>query len=201
MAACGLLLASCGHKLPVSVPPDHLEGNLGYVDLQPGWRLRVVVPILRSGGYTLPMIARAEDKTVAVSTGKDFIGYETDYYAIQRGNEAGIRMEFSRAELVEGGKSSRRAKPILQVFRWPSDLQFARLVYLIRESQADHDLVLVAAADQTTLSQLTAHIMSDATAVCADTALSICRRIPKGVAVIPEQRRKISGMARWGPVF
>ena len=47
-----LLLAGCAaHRLQVAAPAAPGPIEPGYIDLEPGWRLRVVTPILESGGY------------------------------------------------------------------------------------------------------------------------------------------------------
>lgn len=196
-----LLLTGCVPRAPVQpAAPSPNFGERGYVDLKAGWRLRVVVPILRSGGYIVPMTSRVEGNTVSVSTGKDFIGYETEYYAVRPRGKTGVSLHFSEAEAVEEGKASRRTQPMIQLFSLPPDVKFVRLVYLIRVSKADHDMVLLAASHESTLNRLTAEISANDSAACKSSAEAACVRVPPGIAVVPEQRRLVDGRMLWGPV-
>src|SRR5690349_17033639 len=77
-----LLFTGCRHQRPALPNPPNI-GEVGYLDLKAGWRLRVVVPIVRTGGYIVPMTTKVEGHTISVTAGKDFLGYETDYYDIR----------------------------------------------------------------------------------------------------------------------
>jgi len=82
VAAICTLLTACGtHR---SQPEPSPINNLSYIDLQPGWRIRVVAPILKSGGYKVQLQeVRNQNGTITMKTGKDFEGYETDYYDVR----------------------------------------------------------------------------------------------------------------------
>jgi len=88
----------------------------------------------------------------------------------------------------------------LQLFSLPSHVKFARLVYLIRESKADHDMVLLAVADESTLEKLTAAVTANDSTMCKSSAQVTCVWIPTGVAVVPEKKMRIDGRIQWKPV-
>src|SRR5580693_6473749 len=71
-------LSACGPR-NVRIPPANPAHSVSqdYIDLQPGWRLTVVTPILKSGGYELNVSEqRTAGNTVTLAAGTDFIGYE-----------------------------------------------------------------------------------------------------------------------------
>ena len=76
-------------------PPSPLLPRIDYIDFEPGWRLRVVTPILKGGGYQLhaPQ-ARIEGLTVTVAGAEELEGYETSYYAVWPREREGVVIEF-----------------------------------------------------------------------------------------------------------
>ncbi len=187
--AC-VLLTACIRRPPApAAPPDTDFRRLDYVDIRAGWRLRVVVPILRSGGYIVPMTTRTEGHTILASTSKDFVGYETDYYDVLSRKDSGIRIRFHGAKAVVQGKVSRRRQPILPLFNMPPNLRFARVVFLTRVSQHDHDMVVVMASDQATLEKITNRVVSNDPKACQGSPDMLCLRVPPGIAIVPEHSR------------
>ncbi len=157
-----------------------------------------MVPILRSGGYVVPMtVEQEEGHTITAKVGTDFIGYETEYYDVRPRNGSGIAVSFREAEALEEGKSSKRRRPMLQLFELPPKTKFVRLIYLIRESKSDHNMVIVAAADEKTLAKLTAGVMSNHSLLCNSSENAKCVPVPAGIAVVPEERIQINGNTEW----
>ena len=190
------LSTACTRRTPVQ-SPDPLVENPDYVELKAGWRIRVVVPILRSGGYIVPMTPRVDGNSIVPTTGKEFIGYETDYYEVRPREGSGVRVAFIKAEAVEQGNTSKKERPILDLFSSSAGFRFVRMVYLVRESKADHDVVLVAAADREAINGLTAGVASNNSEGCQSSAQTACTVVPAGVAVIPEQRARVDGHMEW----
>jgi hypothetical protein len=121
-----LLLIAFIRRVPVQTSaPDNRIAEPNYVDLRAGWRLRVVIPIQRSGGYIVPTAALPQGDTISVSAGGDFIGYETDYYDVRSHHGSEMRIAFNRAEAVERGNTSNRTQPTLQLFSLPPHVKFA----------------------------------------------------------------------------
>ena len=197
---CFCLLFSACVRHPVAPPAttgSNDAADLTYDDLRAGWRVRVTVPILSSGGY---VPATPQGDTRSDSVGKDFIGYETDYYFVKPQRDLGIRLTFSRADVVENGITSRRNRPRLDLLDLPPTVRFARLVYLIRESAADHDMELLAAADKNTLDHLTAAVVSNDFRMCESSLKVTCVKVPAGVAVVPEHKAQVDGHMQWEPI-
>jgi len=127
------------------------------------------------------------------------MGYETDYYDVTPGHKSGVGIRFSRAVALVQGKKSRRKEPSVPLFNLSANLGHVRLVYLIRVSQHDHDMVLVAAADAQALHALTAGVMANSPPACKASTSVKCVWIPAGIAVVPEQKKRVQGRAEWVP--
>lgn len=167
-----------------------------YIDLEPGWRLRVVTPILKSGGYRLRVTGEtAGNATMAISAGDDFLGYEVAFYAV------GTRraLEFQSAEIIRDGKSTPQPVPIADLFHLPRGVRHARLIYLVRISQADHDMALAAAKDIDDLESPTHRVQANTAHACGNARGVFCVWIPAGIAVVPETRKTIDGSVEWVP--
>ena len=200
--ALASVLTGCAARSPrVSTQAAAVRPDFGYIDLQPGWRLQVVTPIVRSGGYRL----RAGDQqmngnTMTLSVGSDFLGYETAHYAVTARNGAGVRVEFNSAEVTKEGQTSPQPRPVAHLFRLPRGARFVRLIYLVRMSAADHDMAVAAAGDTYTLELLTKRLLAGPAEACRSEGRSFCSWIPQGIAVVPEVRRTVDGVWQWVPV-
>jgi hypothetical protein len=181
------VLAGCAaHSTRVPPTPPVLE-NASYIDLQPGWRLRVVTPILKSGGYQLRTSNPETSGTITVSAA-DFIGFETAYYAVSTPPEGGMRIEFLSATITKGGETTPQPTPLVPLFSLPAGVRFVRLIYLTRVSQADHDMAIVASDQKETLDTLTSAVQANA-GNCETTRGAFCSWVPAGVAVRPELQK------------
>jgi hypothetical protein len=158
-----------------------------------------VVPVLRSGGY-LPSLKTEKDGGLKV--GDDLLGYELDYYSVEHQSGGGIRVVFERAELVSNGRSISATEPRLDLFGKSDRFRFARLWHLMRDSNADHDMLLLFTSDEATLDRLTAAIKSGDTQSCRAQSDAKCISVPLGVAIVPEERRHAgtSIHKQWVPV-
>lgn len=162
-----------------------------YTDLQPGWRLSVISPVLRSGKQ-MPAFSDTENTGAEVTLKADanFIGYEQSYYSVvSRRDDDGAVVRFSSAALIVDGKASPTRGPRLNVFRLPRDARHIRLIYLLRASKADHNMAVVAADDRAVLNDLTAAVQHDPVSGCRSGRGHVCQWIPAGIAVRPEKRR------------
>jgi hypothetical protein len=177
-------------------PPHFTSGGSAersardYVDLRPGWRIQVVTPVLKSGGY-MPQITETsrEGSDITFTTSDDFVGYETSYYAVKERNGGGVRIVFMSAWVRENGKRTRRPHPIVPVFELPDTTRFVRLIYTIRVSQTDHDTAIVAASDPAQLDKLTEHVRTGPATACRTNPPDVCRWVPRGIAVQTEEKK------------
>jgi len=145
LGASGLVLAlmtACSVRTArVAGPTAEVTGPRYYIDLEPGWRLRVVTPILKDGGYVV--------KTQGETVEPGFLGYEVS-------------------------------------FQLPAGSRYARLIYLLRASGADHEMAVVAARRREALDPFTAAVRADPEA-CRAGRSAWCAWIPNGIAVTPER--------------
>ena len=192
-----MLTGCAGRKVAAPAAPEAAAMDPGYLDVKAGWRLVVVVPVLKSGGYRLPsLLGQTGGNPAPVSTGPDFLGYETDIYAVA-GNGAGVRIHFGSAEVVQDGNTSRRNSPRFTLFAPAASHRYVRLIYLVRESQADHNMAVVAADDVATLGEVTRMVQAHPDDGCKAGAHSSCSWVPGGIAVRPEERSRVDGVKRW----
>jgi len=195
-----LALTGCAnHNLRTPLRSETSAIDLGYLDLQPGWRLRVVTPILKSGGYRVQSLQPIGANSGDLRAGPDFIGYESDYYEITRSG-AGVRVEFGSAETVKDGRTTRQPHPLVALFDLPANILYIRLIYLVRVSEADHDMAIVGGDDPETLDQLTSALQTHPDTKCAPDSHSYCLWVPAGIAVRPEEWRATNGKKQWAPV-
>jgi hypothetical protein len=183
--------SSAAAAQPAAIPPP-------YVDLQPGWRVRVVTPLLKSGGYIVPSLAASGGDTTHLVAGDDLIGYEKDYYTVEARQNSGITLHLATAEVWEKGTPHPVHEPRLRVFQRADDDRYVRLVYLVRVSQADHDMAIVEANDPTALDEITRNVVDRAQ--CEVSSLGACTWVPAGVAVAPEKLAKSKHKPEWVPV-
>lgn len=173
--------------------PDHL-------DLEPGWRLRVITPLLRSGGYELRTTTQQTDaNTFTITVDDDFLGYETAFYAVEPRRGGGVRIDFRSAEVTYEDQTIRRPRPQVRLFQLPRGARFVRLVWLIRASDADHDMAIVAADNMQDLALLTGEVRTSPTNACQSSSRGFCRWIPAGIAVRPEKPPRMGSGEDWAP--
>lgn len=177
-----VIFAGCAARKPHSagLPPAQ-PASLDYVDLQPGWRLEVITPLLKSGGFQLhTTVVPGQQGNMNLVAGPDFIGYESSYYDIRMRKAAEIRIDFRAAQLHKDGKVLRQPRPLVQLFQVPEGTRFVRLMYLLRLSSADHDMAVVSGKTLGELEALTNAVRADPVHGCAAPA---CFWIPAGIAV------------------
>lgn len=185
----GIMAALTGcatRSIHVAAPLPSAGLQPAYVDLQPGWRLRVITPLTKSGRYQLDLAQEGPaGGSTAVSVGDDFIGYEISLYFVERHGRDGVRIRFSSAQSVENGATTDRPQARLKLFEVPEPDRYVRLLYLARVSQSNHDMAVIASSQQELLASKTALIQSDSGA-CQSDSRAYCQWIPAGVAVRPE---------------
>jgi hypothetical protein len=187
--AMTLALAACASR--TAWEPMHYadqEVDVSYIDLLPGWRVRVVTPLLKSGGYQLADLTATSNADLSITLSsrdsEDFIGYETAYYSVQRDGD-GVRVEFGSAETSIDATRSSRPRPTVPLFLIPESSKYVRLVYLVRQSVSDHNMAIVAADRKDLLEDLTKQVR-EAPEGCHTVGSGYCSWVPLGIAVRPE---------------
>ena len=196
-----VFLVGCVRKsIRSSTPAPVADTQNSYVDLQPGWRLRVIVPLTKSGSFKVaPTQESTVGNAITFRVGDDFIGYETAYYAVQGRGRTGVRIAFVAAEDTKNGVTHAQPVPSVQLFQLPHEVKYVRLIYVTRKSQSDHEMAVLAAKNQVVLDSLTAQVQENP-ALCRDTHQGSCSWIPTGIAVRPEVRKNDGGVEAWMPV-
>ena len=180
--------------------PETTAANPGYIDLERGWRLCVVTPLLKSGEFRLRTpSAQADDHTLTASAGQDFLGYETAYYSVSAQSGGGVQIEFTSAGVTRNGKTEPQLRSLVPLFRLPPDAKYIRLIYLMRASEADHDMALVAANQTEALDALTRRVQASPSEACTIAPPTYCSWIPAGVAVRPEMQILKRAVMTWVP--
>jgi hypothetical protein len=167
--------------LPASSPAPR---NNSYIDLKVGWTLRIVVPLLKSGGFRPEFIPQKTAGNTISLQAADLIGYVTAHYAVN-GKDGEVRLTFASAEESREGKTARLIAPPALPFELPRKPEHVRLVYLVRVSQADHNMAIVAARRLDALNTFTSRLLQDPS-VCHSDNRIFCSWVPAGVAVRTE---------------
>jgi hypothetical protein len=216
LATIAILAISCRpHKVPppAEAPTAH---SWYWIDLHAGWRVRVVTPVTKSGGYLVvaePVASTFKSgevlqvsrqapgaATIDLKAGKDFIGYEVSLYSIKSRRGGGVRIRFCSAVINEEGKKTARTQPVLPMFRLPGNDRFVRVLHLGRGSHGDHDAAILATINRDSLDSLAKRVARDPSA-CVTRTDGYCSWVPAGVAVIPEHRKNAAGGSKWTAAY
>lgn len=211
------LTPGCAHPKVDAVPNSPLHPSWrDWIQLQPGWRVRVVIPILKSGGYIVkPRPIRADEAAngqhtgatrtsgispheITLSAGSDFIGYEVSWYTVKRRRGGGVRVVFNSAETHAQERVTHSRDTIRPMFRLPTGARWVRILHLLRGAPADHDAAILAANNLRDLDELT-HQVELHPSACKAAQNTFCAWVPLGIAVIPESRIQSKGREEWEP--
>ncbi len=160
--------------------PKPLAG--AFVDLEPGWRLRVITPLIAGGGYVVKTAPAAEQgNTITMRAGQDFLGYETAYYEVREG----LKVRFATAELTRDGHTASQTKALHPLFSMRRGMKHMRLVFLERGSDTSHDMAVITARDRLELDARTVRLQASPSTGCQGG----CEWVPAGIAVRPEMQK------------
>jgi hypothetical protein len=192
------LLTGCASRTARMAATPAGSGNNDYLDIQAGWRLTAVTPILKSGGYVL----KTPDKPISsngfmLSAGTDFVGYEVAHYEVKGPRGGRVRVEFNSAEVTKEGKTQLQPQSIAPLFQVARRPVYLRLIYLIRISQADHNMAVVAATKIDALDAITRQIQTNPADGCKVDRRASCVWIPDGIAVRAEVLKTVNGVEKW----
>lgn len=192
-------LAPQSADLSQTLPSSAANSDADYVELRTGWRLCIVTPLLKSGGYQVKVAdEQVSGNTIRFSAGEDLRGYETVFYSVRPEGTGGGRLEFTSAEVTKNGEKVQQPGPHAPLFLLPPNMRFVRLIWTKRVSQADHNMAVVAADEPSALDILT-HEVQMGQSTCKSDAHSFCFWVPTGIAVRPEVRRTAGGAEYWAP--
>ncbi len=124
-----------------------------------------------------------------VLAASNLVGYSSSYYAIEGRGKDKVHLRFASAEVTKEGVTKPEAEPPQLPFALPQKAGLIRLIYLLRSSQSDHNMAIVATAKQELLSTFTEQVQADPSR-CAVTKQIFCSWVPAGIAVRPESPQK-----------
>ncbi len=172
----------------VSVPVGGVTSPAenSYLDLEPGYQLKIVNPLLNSpGGRSETAPQQSAGNTIVLSA-PNLMGYQVTYYTIEGSPHGKVRLRFASAETTRNGKTSPETIPPVLGFSLPSGKNFVRLIYLVRVSQSDHNMAITASKNKAALSAFTEELKENP-AVCGQQEQVFCSWVPAGIAVRPEK--------------
>ena len=193
------LLSGCASRTArVSLATPARSANQDYLDIHAGWRLTVVTPILKSGAYVIKTPdTPVSSNGVTLSAGTDFLGYEVAHYEAKGQRGGRVRVEFSSAEMTKEGKTEPQPKSIAPLFQLARRANYLRLIYLVRISQADHNMAVVTARQIDELDALTRQVQANPADGCKVERSASCSWIPEGIAVRAEVLKSVDGVKKW----
>ncbi len=178
-----LWLSGCASQRKTATsPPTPAARQTTHLDLQEGWRVRVVTPLLAGGGYQVKaMTVQEKGNNLTLRASQDFLGYETSYYAVQSNG----RVRFTQAETMRDGQSASQPKPVHPLFQKQPGGRLVRLLFLERASTSEHNMAILTARNLKSLEQLTARVRQDPAGACQRG----CEWVPAGIAVRAERQK------------
>jgi hypothetical protein len=181
-----LALVTCigcsGRKVRVSHAGRIVTSDNSYTDLERGSQLSILVPLVKSGGTLPPSRPLQVEGSTMTFSAADLTGYEVAHYAITGGGRDGtVRLNFTSAEITKDGKTIHEANAPTLPFTLPRGTGHIRLVYLVRVSQADHKMAILASKHLETLNTFTAQLRRTP-GICKHGAEVFCSWVPAGVA-------------------
>jgi hypothetical protein len=208
------ITSNCARPKAAIPAPPASHASSEWIDLQPGWRVRVITPVVPGGGYvvkTTPVEDQTSDakaserrspsatNAIVISATSNLIGYEVSFYDVKPRRGGGVHVVFDSAEVHKKDQWSRSRQPIDPLFHFVSDARYVRILHLSRGTH-DHDAAILAASRHEALETLTRRVESDP-AGCQSSRDALCSWIPSGIAAIPESWRSAGGQGQWQPAF
>jgi hypothetical protein len=174
---------NCRQKTAPAI--SNAPANNDYLDLTTGHDLNITVPYFSSGGYTVHAHSVKEEGGTVTISNSHLVGFQVSHYAVEGHADGKVRLRFRSAETTRDGKSeSEERKPALP-FTLPAGSNYARLIYFVRSSRADHNMAIVAAKGRVDVNAFTSRLIADP-GVCGRVSTVFCVWVPSGIAVRQE---------------
>jgi hypothetical protein len=175
----------------------------GAVNLEPGFRLKVLAPLLKPGFQEVKVVQPANPSAGPLEmTVEGLEGYETAYYAVQPRDGGGVQfalasVEQNRMDVVTHASEA----GAFQLHVDPS-ARFFRLMFLRRASVADRDISLLGAPQWSLLLDSAHRFDTIAGTVddCGKVSGLSCVAVSKQVAILAEVGIEANGQTVYLPV-
>ncbi len=120
----------------------------GAINLEPGFRLKVVAPLLQPGVKEVKIVQSPGPNGGPLQfTAEGLDGYETSYYAVQPRDGGGVQFALTSVEQNRMNVITHPDKPTGFQFHLVPDARYFRLMFLRRASIADRDISLLGAPE------------------------------------------------------
>jgi hypothetical protein len=184
---CAAVLSVSAGCVPKAVhPPERTApATDDYLDLQPGARLRILVPTNKSEGYQFATEAARESGNAIILSSPNPVGYEVSYYSVQGQRHGNVRLRFASAEMTKDGETRQEKRARALPFPLPLQAEHIRLIFLVRSSRADHNMAIAASKQLDDLNSFTDRFKGNPD-ICKSEGAIFCTWVPQGVAVRPE---------------
>ena len=168
------------------------ERHEGYLDLRPGYRIRVTRPLLREGAA--PDAAALSDRldveaaeglnlTITVETSEDLIGFERAWYAVLP-RAAGAEIQALTATQHIDGETMEFERPSRADFPFDPSAGYFRLLFLSRmEESPSNDILALGAPTPAALEARYERVRDDPERCASEPGF--CIRAPRDVAFLP----------------
>jgi hypothetical protein len=186
----GLLEGTIGcvrQQVPLSTPGGTVRNDNSYMDLEPGSVLRIVMPLLKPGAVGSGLAEREVNGNTITLSADDLAGYTTAHYSVTGNKRSGVRLRFLSAEETRNGNTIPMPQPPKLPFDLPQRTEHLRLIYLVRVSQADHNMAIVGSKRVDAVDAFTKRLREEP-AICKTSGDIFCSWVPASIAVRPETR-------------
>lgn len=175
----------------------------GAINLEPGFRLKVLAPILKPGFREVKILQapRATGGPLEMTV-EGLEGYETAYYAVQPRDGGGVQFSLSSVEQNRMNVVTHTSEAKAFELRPAPDARFFRLMFLRRASVADRDISLLGAPQWGLLLDSARRFDTIAGTVddCDKVPGLTCVAVSKQVAILSEVGIEANGQTVFVPV-
>lgn len=169
-----ITLAGC-HKQPVRIAAPAPVRT--YIDLQPGWRLTLITPIV--GKFTTSTAGL--NVTIQLDPKSQFGFERTLYNVLPKG------LAWQQSIRTLDGKETQASAPELNLFPKPASKTRLRLLFLTRASDQNYNTAILFAPNLKSLEAFTVAVRANPDQACQPGKKQSCIWIPPKVAARPEK--------------
>ena len=101
-------------------------------------------------------------------------GYEAATYSLKPKTGGGVDAQLTSVETNKAGVVAKALKPRVPLFQFPRQARYIRFLYLLRVSNADHNMAILGSNEVDQLNGLTKQVQSDPAAGCRNLRRAYC---------------------------
>ena len=175
----------------------------GAVTLEPGFRLKVVAPLLKAGYSEIKTALAPNAKPGQLEVNVEGLeGFETAYYDVQHRSGGGIEFRLTSVEHNRMGKITHPALPSVFQFDIAPGIRNFRLLFLRRLSLADRDISLLGGESWSVLlsSAQRFDTVPGSVSECTTTPGLQCVAVTAKTAILSEVGVTLNGRSAFVPI-